>query len=152
MGLNLPCPVDVELHNTKEHVMYYKSCDVAQMSIVYETRKALDQVGGGGNTGGFPGYHHSGFTPPLKRVVERLEEGLLDLMYQLTILALKKAKSAKEVVPEEVAEEIMDYETWMADANDQGLIAFDAEMMNSPRCIVRYGYRWNRLTNQGEIV
>jgi hypothetical protein len=50
---------------------------------------------------------------------------------------------------EEVAEEVVGYETWiMVDVNGQRLIAFDAEMMNSPR----YGYRRNRLTNQSTII
>jgi hypothetical protein len=93
-----------------------------------------------------------GHQASLETSLRTVEEGLLDLMCQLTgeqdpVLALKKAKSDKEVVLEEVAEEIMDYETWMVDANGQGLIAFDSEMTNSSRCIVRYGYRWNRLTN-----
>jgi hypothetical protein len=32
--VNLPCPI--ELHKTHDHAMYYKSCDIAQMLIVYE--------------------------------------------------------------------------------------------------------------------
>jgi hypothetical protein len=49
-----------------------------------------------------------------------VEEGLLDLICQLMgeqdpLLALRKAKSAKYVVLEEVIKEIMDYEPCISD-------------------------------------
>lgn len=40
--VNLPCPL--EIHKTYDHAMYHKSCDVAQMLIVYEDSMALDEA------------------------------------------------------------------------------------------------------------
>lgn len=68
--VNLPCPV--ELHKTHDHVMYYKSTDVAQMLIVYEDSTALNEAEDDvPKVEGFPSYYHSGLTPAMKNVVER---------------------------------------------------------------------------------
>jgi transcription initiation factor TFIID subunit 7 len=67
--VNLPCPV--EIHKTHDHAMYYKCADVAQMLIVYEDDMALDEASQEKTLPGFPSYHPSGLTPPMKRVVER---------------------------------------------------------------------------------
>uniref|UniRef100_A0A7S4SFM2 TAFII55 protein conserved region domain-containing protein n=1 Tax=Ditylum brightwellii TaxID=49249 RepID=A0A7S4SFM2_9STRA len=68
---NLPNPI--ELHKTYDHNMYYKSCDVGQILIVYEDQTAMDEAEStpGFKTEGFPSFYHSGVTPPMKRVVER---------------------------------------------------------------------------------
>ena len=66
--VNLPCPV--ELHKTVDHAQYYKCQDVAQMLIVYEDDYALEEAEEK-PLEGFPSYHPSGLTPPMKRVVER---------------------------------------------------------------------------------
>ena len=55
--VNLPCPV--EIHKTHDHAMYYKSCDVAQMLIVYEDSMALDEADAYPKTDGYPSYYHS---------------------------------------------------------------------------------------------
>mmetsp|Transcript_117514 Transcript_117514/g.240346 ORF Transcript_117514/g.240346 Transcript_117514/m.240346 type:complete len:348 (+) Transcript_117514:284-1327(+) len=67
--VNLPCPV--EIHKTHDHAMYYKSCDIAQMMIVYEDSMALDEADAVPKTDGYPSFYHSGITPPMKKVVER---------------------------------------------------------------------------------
>jgi TAFII55 protein conserved region len=55
--VNLPCPV--EIHKTHDHAMYYKSCDIAQMLIVYEDSMALDEADACPRTDGYPSYYHS---------------------------------------------------------------------------------------------
>jgi transcription initiation factor TFIID subunit 7 len=55
--VNLPCPVEV--HKTHDHAMYYKSCDIAQMLIVYEDSMALDEADAYPKTEGYPSYYHS---------------------------------------------------------------------------------------------
>ena len=68
---NLPCPV--ELHKTHDHAMYYKCIDVGQMLIVYEDMTALEEAESmpGFKIDGFPGYYHSGLTPPTSRIVRK---------------------------------------------------------------------------------
>jgi len=67
--VNLPCPVEV--HKTHDHAMYYKSCDIAQMLIVYEDSMALDEADAYQKSDGYPSFYHSGLTQAMKRVVER---------------------------------------------------------------------------------
>jgi transcription initiation factor TFIID subunit 7 len=55
--VNLPCPV--EIHKTHDHAMYYKSCDIAQMLIVYEDSMALDEADAYPKTDEYPSYYHS---------------------------------------------------------------------------------------------
>jgi len=50
---NLPNPV--ELHKTVDHVKYYKSVDVGQMLIVYESEKEIEEVESA------PGYSNDSF-------------------------------------------------------------------------------------------
>lgn len=141
--VNLPNPI--ELHKTLEHSLYYKSCDVAQMLIVYEDDMALEEADE--PVEGFPSYFHSGITPPLKKVVEKrfaarehtnnipprafvqdVETELLKTMEQLATneKATKRNKlpvltSANKVL-EVVTDDIVDYEPWMEDG-----IEFDSE-------------------------
>lgn len=69
--VNLPCPVEV--HKTHDHATYHKSADVGQMLIVYEDKYAMEEAENerGYRIEGFPSFHHSGLTPPMKRVVRR---------------------------------------------------------------------------------
>jgi transcription initiation factor TFIID subunit 7 len=72
--VNLPCPV--ELHKTHDHVLYYKSVDIAQMLILYEDEMALlektpETTDSKQSSDGFPSYYPSGLTPPLRQVVDR---------------------------------------------------------------------------------
>jgi transcription initiation factor TFIID subunit 7 len=50
-----------------------KSCDIAQLLVVYEDEMAMDEAENMPHykSENFPSYYHSGLTPPLKRVVER---------------------------------------------------------------------------------
>ena len=67
--VNLPCPV--ELHKTHNHYMYCKSCDVAQMLIVYKDSMALDKANSFPKTPGFPSYYHFGLTSAtMKHIVK----------------------------------------------------------------------------------
>ncbi|CAJ1966727.1 unnamed protein product [Cylindrotheca closterium] len=139
--VNLPCPI--ELHKTHDHAMYYKSCDVAQMLIVYEDSMALDE-GDAYKVEGFPSYYHSGLTPPMKRVVEKrfkknertlippprlevsdVEADLLEIMSKASKEGVKRnkvpslASATHNKVLEEVVEEIVDFETWMTDGGGE---------------------------------
>jgi len=69
--VNLPCPVEV--HKTHDHATYHKSADIGQMLIVYEDEYAMEEAENekGYKIEGFPSYHHSGLSPPMKRVVQR---------------------------------------------------------------------------------
>lgn len=146
--VNLPCPV--ELHKTHDHAAYFKCSDIAQMLIVYEDDMALEEAEEKAIEG-FPSYHHSGLTPPMKRVVERrfaareqkavappraavvdVEDELLQLMDKIS----KDEKTKRNKLPsltsaskilEEVVEEVVDYETWMDDyGRDPDGVEFDA--------------------------
>eukprot|EP00980_Cylindrotheca_fusiformis_P028540 scaffold22609_cov142-Cylindrotheca_fusiformis.AAC.4 len=149
--VNLPCPI--ELHKTHDHAMYYKSCDVAQMLIVYEDSMALDEADAYPKTEAFPSYYHSGLTPPMRRVVEKrfkktehavvppprvevndAETELLELMYKISkegpkrnkVPSLTSAQHANKVL-EEVVDEIVQYEEWMDDYGRQPSgVEFDA--------------------------
>lgn len=68
---NLPCPI--ELHKTPDHVMYYKSVDVALMLIVYKDMMALEESEcmAGYHADGFPSYYHSGLALPMTKVVSQ---------------------------------------------------------------------------------
>jgi transcription initiation factor TFIID subunit 7 len=143
--VNLPCPI--EIHKTYDHAMYHKSCDIAQMLIVYEDTMALDEADTYSKSSpeGFPSYHHSGLTPPMKRVVEKrfqkqehqivppprlevsdVERDLLELMCKISkeggkrnkVPSLASAQHANKVL-EEIEEEIVDYEPWMDDNGTQ---------------------------------
>lgn len=141
--VNLPCPI--EIHKTHDHAMYYKSCDVAQMLIVYEDSMALDEADGYPKTEGYPSYYHSGVTPALKRVVERrfalrehqprapprnevtdVEREVHELMCQISkeggkrnkVPSLATAQHQNKIL-EEVVEEVVDYEPWMDDYGRQ---------------------------------
>jgi transcription initiation factor TFIID subunit 7 len=152
--VNLPCPV--ELHKTHDHAAYYKSVDIAQMLIVYEDEMALEEADEK-PIEGYPSYHHSGLTPPTRRIVERrfaarehdakpppraavldVENEIVKLMEQ--IATTEKAASAsnkRTKVPlltsankvfEEVHEDIVDYEPWMNDFGRQSAgVEFDAD-------------------------
>ena len=69
--VNLPCPIEVM--KTHDHSIYHKCTDIAQLLIVYEDMMSLEEAesSSGYKVEGFPSYHHSGITPPMKRVVER---------------------------------------------------------------------------------
>lgn len=86
--VNLPCPV--EIHKTHDHAMYYKSCDIAQMLIVYEDSMALDEADAYPKTEGYPTYYHS------VRVVLILEEGFV-LIFVLQSLILSVSSSYREL-------------------------------------------------------
>ncbi|KAL3935136.1 MAG: hypothetical protein SGBAC_009284 [Bacillariaceae sp.] len=136
--VNLPCPI--ELHKTHDHAMYYKSCDVAQMLIVYEDSMALDEGDASHKIEGFPSYYHSGLTPPMRRVVDKrfkknertlvppprlevsdVEADLLEIMSNVSKEGLKRnkvpslASITHNKVLEEVVEEIVDFELWMTE-------------------------------------
>jgi transcription initiation factor TFIID subunit 7 len=149
--VNLPCPIEV--HKTHDHAMYYKSCDIAQMLIVYEDSMALDEADAYPKTDGYPSYYHSGITPPMKRVVERrfslrehqpqppprneisdVENELLETMCKISketgkrnkIPSLATAQHQNKIL-EEVIEEVVDFEPWMDDyGRQQSGIEFDA--------------------------
>jgi transcription initiation factor TFIID subunit 7 len=140
--VNLPCPVEV--HKTHDHAMYYKSCDIAQMLIVYEDSMALDEADAYPKADGYPSYYHSGITPPMKRVVERrfqfrehqpgtkyprnevadVEKELHQLMCKISkeggkgrklkIPSLATAQHQNKIL-QEVEEVVVDYEPWMDD-------------------------------------
>lgn len=141
--VNLPCPV--ELHKTHDHAMYYKSCDIAQMLIVYEDTMALDEADAFPKAEGFPSYYHSGLTPPMRKVVDKrfkknertlvppprlevsdVESDLLELMSNISKEGTKRknkvpslASATHNKVLEEVVEEIVDFEEWMTDKGTQ---------------------------------
>ena len=152
--VNLPCPVEV--HKTHDHAMYYKSCDIAQMLIVYEDSMALDEADAYQKTEGYPSYYHSGITPPMKRVVERrfafrehqpgtkysrnevsdVEKELHELMCKISkeggkgrklkIPSLATAQHQNKIL-QEVEEVVLDYEPWMdAYGAEEKGISFDA--------------------------
>jgi transcription initiation factor TFIID subunit 7 len=137
--VNLPCPI--EIHKTHDHAMYYKSCDVAQMLIVYEDSMALDEADAYPKEEGYPSYYHSGVAPALKRVVERrfalrehqprapprnevtdIEKEVHELMCQISkeggkrnkVPSLATAQHQNKIL-EEVVEEVVDFEPWMDD-------------------------------------
>jgi transcription initiation factor TFIID subunit 7 len=141
--VNLPCPI--EIHKTHDHAMYYKSCDVAQMLIVYEDSMALDEADASPKAEGYPSYYHSGVSPALKRVVERrfalrehqprapprnevtdVEKEVHELMCQISkeggkrnkVPSLATAQHQNKIL-EEVLEEVVDYEPWMDDYGRQ---------------------------------
>lgn len=152
--VNLPCPVEV--HKTHDHAMYYKSCDIAQMLIVYEDSMALDEADAYPKTDGYPSYYHSGISPPMKRVVERrfafrehqpgtkysrnevsdVEKELHELMCKISkeggkgrklkIPSLATAQHQNKIL-QEVEEVVVDYEPWMdAYGAEEKGITFDA--------------------------
>ena len=150
--VNLPCPV--EIHKTHDHAMYYKSCDITQMLIVYEDSMALDEADAYPKTEGYPSYYHSGLT--MKRVVERrfafrehqpgtkysrnevsdVERELHGLMCKISkesgkgrklkIPSLATAQHQNKIL-QEVEEVVVDYEPWMDayGAEEKG-ITFDS--------------------------
>jgi transcription initiation factor TFIID subunit 7 len=141
--VNLPCPV--ELHKTHDHAMYYKSCDIAQLLVVYEDEMAMEEAENmpSYSNEDYPSYYHSGLTPPLKRVVERrfsrrehkaippprtevseIEEELRVMIERISENSAKGGKgknktpslsAATAKVIEEVVEELVDYQPWMDD-------------------------------------
>lgn len=144
--VNLPCPVEV--HKTHDHAMYYKSCDIAQMLIIYEDSMALDEADAYPKTEGYPSYYQSGVTPPVKKIVERrfafrehqprapprdevsvVEKELHELMCKIS---KERNKGRKPKIPSlataqhqnkillEVEEVVVDYEPWMDDYGRQG--------------------------------
>ena len=152
--VNLPCPVEV--HKTHDHAMYYKSCDIAQMLIVYEDSMALDEADAYPKTDGYPSYYHSGITPPMKRVVERrfafrehqpgtkyprnevsdVEKEIHALMCKISkeggkgrklkIPSLATAQHQNKIL-QEVEEVVVDYEPWMDNyGTEEKGITFDA--------------------------
>jgi transcription initiation factor TFIID subunit 7 len=140
--VNLPCPV--ELLKTHDHVMYYKSSDVAQLLLVYEDEMAMEEAENMPHysSDNFPSYYHSGLTPPLKRVVERrfekrdhspvppprteiaeIEEELRVMIERISDTAKAKGKNKSQAlstatskVIQEIEDELVEYEPWM-DAN-----------------------------------
>jgi len=138
--VNLPCPVEV--HKTHDHAMYYKSCDIAQMLIVYEDSMALDEADAYQKSDGYPSFYHSGLTQAMKRVVERrfafrehqpgtkyprnevadVEKELHEVMCKISkeggkgrklkIPSLATAQHQNKIL-QEVEEEVVDYEPWM---------------------------------------
>jgi transcription initiation factor TFIID subunit 7 len=138
--VNLPCPVEV--HKTHDHAMYYKSCDIAQMLIVYEDSMALDEADAYQKSDGYPSFYHSGITQAMKRVVERrfafrehqpgtkyprnevadVEKELHEVMCKISkeggkgrklkIPSLATAQHQNKIL-QEVEEEVVDYEPWM---------------------------------------
>uniref|UniRef100_A0A7S0TBH4 TAFII55 protein conserved region domain-containing protein n=1 Tax=Pseudo-nitzschia delicatissima TaxID=44447 RepID=A0A7S0TBH4_9STRA len=152
--VNLPCPVEV--HKTHDHAMYYKSCDIAQMLIVYEDSMALDEADAHPKTEGYPSYYHSGITPSMKNVVQKrysfrehqpgtkyprnevsdVERELHELMCKISkesgkvrkpkIPSLATAQHQNKVL-QEVEEVVVDYEPWMdAFGAEEKGITFDA--------------------------
>lgn len=152
--VNLPCPIEV--HKTHDHAMYYKSCDIAQMLIVYEDSMALDEADAYPKTEGYPSYYHSGITPPMKRVVERrysfrehqpgtkyprnevsdVEREIHELMCKISketgkgrklkIPSLATAQHQNKIL-QEVEEVVVDYEPWMDDyGREEQGITFEA--------------------------
>lgn len=148
--VNLPCPVEVQ--KTLDHASFYKCSDVAQMLIVYEDEKALEEADER-PVDGYPSYHHSGLTPPMNRVVERrfaarehspvapprtvvqdVENDIIKLMEDLANnekTSNKRNKAPvlttanKEFV--EVEEEVVYYEPWMDGFGDApGGVEFEA--------------------------
>ena len=154
--VNLPCPV--EIHKTHDHAMYYKSCDIAQLLVVYEDEMAMEEAEStpGYKNDDYPSYFHSGLTPPLKRVVERrfaarehkavppprtevseIEEELKAMIDRISDSSKTKGKSkitatqATKVI-EEVVEDVVAYESWMDDDGRMPAgIEFDGD---DPRC------------------
>lgn len=134
--VNLPCPVEV--HKTHDHAYYYKSCDIAQLLVVYEDEMAMEEAENMPNykSEDYPSYYHSGLTPPMKRVVERrfekrehkaippprtevseIEEELRIMIDRISDSSKTKGKNktpslsaATSKVIEEVVEEIVDYQ------------------------------------------
>jgi len=152
--VNLPCPV--EIHKTHDHAMYYKSCDIAQMLIVFEDSMALDEADACPKTDGYPSYYHSGITTPMKRVVERrfafrehqpgtkyprnevsdVEKELHGLMCKISkeggkgrklkIPSLATAQHQNKIL-QEVEEVVVDYEPWMDNyGTEEKGVTFDA--------------------------
>ena len=174
--VNLPCPV--ELHKTHDHAMYYKSCDVAQMLVVYEDEMAMEEAEAmqGYKIEEFPSYYHSGLTPPLKRVVERrflkrdiravppprtevmeTEEELRLLIERVTdTKAGAKAKSkTSSLTPgnakpwEQVEDELVDYQPWM---DDHGRKPNGIEISTEDLNITKYPELWLSPRQIQEIV
>jgi transcription initiation factor TFIID subunit 7 len=152
--VNLPCPV--ELHKTHDHVMYFKSCDIAQLVVVYEDEMAMEEAENMPKykSEDFPSYYHSGLTPPLKRVVERrfekrdhtpvppprtevaeIEEELRIMIDRISDTAKTKGKNktqtlsaATSKVIQEIEDELVDYEPWMdANGTQPNGIEFDVD-------------------------
>jgi transcription initiation factor TFIID subunit 7 len=152
--VNLPCPV--ELLKTHDHVMYYKSADVAQLLLVYEDEMAMEEAENMPHyrSDDFPSYYHSGLTPPLKRVVERrfekrdhspvppprtevaeIEEELRIMIERISDTAKAKGKNKSQAlstatsrVIQEVEDELVDYEPWMdANGSKPNGIEFDVD-------------------------
>lgn len=138
--VNLPCPVEV--HKTHDHAMYYKCCDIAQMLIVYEELRALDEADAYPKTDGYPSYYHSGITHPLKKVVEGrfafrdhqpgtkfsrnevsdVEKELHELMLKISKeggkgrkLKIPSLANQNKLLVEVEEEVVVDYEPWMGD-------------------------------------
>lgn len=152
--VNLPCPV--ELHKTHDHVMYFKSCDIAQLVVVYEDEMAMEEAENMPQykSEDFPSYYHSGLTPPLKRVVERrfekrdhtpvppprtevaeIEEELRIMIDRISDTAKTKGKNktqtlsaATSKVIQEIEDELVDFEPWMdANGTQPNGIEFDVD-------------------------
>mmetsp|Transcript_32572 Transcript_32572/g.49093 ORF Transcript_32572/g.49093 Transcript_32572/m.49093 type:complete len:352 (-) Transcript_32572:2246-3301(-) len=173
--VNLPCPI--ELHKTHDHATYYKSCDVAQIFVVYEDEMAMEEAEAmtGYKSEDYPSYYHSGLTPPMKRVVERrfekrdikvvppprtevseIEEELRVMIDRVSDSS--KSNKGKSKTPslsvgtakliEEVEEEIVDYQPWMDDYGRQpNGIQFDAD---DPRA-TKYPELWLEQTEVDAI-
>lgn len=152
--VNLPCPV--ELHKTHDHVMYFKSSDIAQLLVVYEDEMALEEAENMPHykSEDYPSYYHSGLTPPLKRVVERrfekrdhspippprtevaeIEDELRIMIDRISDTAKTKGKNKTQTlsattskVIQEIEDELVDYEPWMdANGTQPNGIEFDVD-------------------------
>jgi transcription initiation factor TFIID subunit 7 len=152
--VNLPCPV--ELHKTHDHVVYFKSSDIAQLLVVYEDEMALEEAENMPHykSEDYPSYYHSGLTPPLKRVVERrfekrdhspippprtevaeIEDELRIMIDRISDTAKTKGKNKTQTlsattskVIQEIEDELVDYEPWMdANGTQPNGIEFDVD-------------------------
>jgi len=67
---NLPCPT--ELHKSHDLCTYVKAVDVGQILVVHRDAAAMEAAEKANPPlPGFPSYHHSGLTPPMRGVVNR---------------------------------------------------------------------------------
>lgn len=152
--VNLPCPV--ELHKTHDHAMYFKSCDIAQLLVVYEDEMAMEEAENlpQYKSEDYPSYYHSGLTPPLKRVVERrfekrdhtpippprtevaeIEEELRIMIDRISDTTKAKGKNKTQALSaattkiiQEIEDTLVDYEPWMdANGSKPNGIEFDVE-------------------------
>eukprot|EP01041_Mallomonas_annulata_P005629 gene5629-11361_t len=118
----LPC--NIETYKTLDHSTYFKSGDIGQMLVVYHDAESRDEARRNLRKLDGISYFPSGITPPTTDIVKRKYEKLFHYgpypNYQMTDVGKNIINYKVNESIEEIYEEVVPFEPWMADAQNPG--------------------------------